>query len=283
MINLGTQLFNLRKEKKLSVRELSEKVNLHRTKKIHFSNIAKYEKGEMNISLDIFTDLVKAMGMDVKTSVMFPKLELSIDELPVNYEGKKDLVRNKVVRIDGLRHLICSITPFNREYLSELNKKYPFGQAVLFIEDSKCLFPNILIRTAGKMQYFVHKDIDCWLPATHQVIRISTTDFDKLVDILDFYAEKKSEDDINNYYQILEHIIKGSPIEFNKTWKVYNEYRASKFYSKYGMQLKNAPEWRISDDNIERLSTNSYNSLLGDYEFEYHQYCKYLGEIEESV
>ncbi|MFD0991147.1 helix-turn-helix domain-containing protein [Mariniflexile jejuense] len=59
----GTKIKELRKLKKLSLRQLSQRCNLD------YSDIAKYEKGEVNIQLSTVFELSK--GLEVHPKVLF--------------------------------------------------------------------------------------------------------------------------------------------------------------------------------------------------------------------
>jgi len=62
-IFLGKRIAELRREKKLSLRELAQRCD------IDYSDISKYEKGEVNIKLTTIYEL--ARGLDVHPKELF--------------------------------------------------------------------------------------------------------------------------------------------------------------------------------------------------------------------
>ncbi|AXP80421.1 anaerobic benzoate catabolism transcriptional regulator [Mariniflexile rhizosphaerae] len=59
-IFLGKRVYELRKEKKLSLRELAQRCD------IDHSDIAKYEKGEINIQLTTIFELARGLNVHPK-------------------------------------------------------------------------------------------------------------------------------------------------------------------------------------------------------------------------
>lgn len=68
---LGKRLKQLRKEKKMSLRSLSQNCDLD------FSDIGKYEKGEVNIQLTTIYELAKGLEVHPKTLFDF---DISFEE-----------------------------------------------------------------------------------------------------------------------------------------------------------------------------------------------------------
>ena len=68
---LGMRIKQLRTEKKMSLRNLSQKCDLD------FSDISKYEKGEVNIQLSTVYELAK--GLEVHPKTLF-EFDISIED-----------------------------------------------------------------------------------------------------------------------------------------------------------------------------------------------------------